>query len=289
MVGTTEDSGSFRIPPMSDRLFRQFREVIFEHTGIHLADGKKTMVASRIIKRLRRLRLKSFNEYYLLLQDKEGFEQELGSLIDAITTNKTEFFREHDHFRILVEQVLPALEKEGVWRPYDSLRFWSAGCSTGEEPYTLSMVLNDHLLRLKSEYSILATDISMEVLQAATRAIYSKNLVQQIPANYRYKYLMAGKGDYKGYYRVLPEIRSKVTFGQLNLMDHSFGIKKKMHVIFCRNVIIYFNLETKRQLIRKFYNQLQPGGYLFLGHSESLSNVSSDFKTVAPTVYRKPL
>ena len=288
MVATTKDTGSFQIPPMSDRLFRQFRKLIFEHTGIHLADGKKTMVASRIIKRLRRLSLKSFNEYYLFLQDGHSFDQELTLLIDAITTNKTEFFREHEHFQILVNNVLPALHHDQVWQQYDGLRIWSAGCSTGEEPYTLSMVLADEPSVAKSGYSILATDISMEVLQTATRAVYSKSLVQQIPPNFRFKYMMAGKGDYKGYFRVLPEIRSKVRFGQLNLMDRSFGIQKKMHIIFCRNVIIYFNLETKRELIRKFYHQLLPGGYLFLGHSESLSNVNSDFKTVAPTVYRKP-
>jgi len=275
---------------MSDNEFNLFSTLIYNRLGIKMPYTKKLMLISRLTKRLKVLGFRSYKEYYDFLCTEKGKVEEFNKMIDAVTTNKTDFFREPDHFSILVKKVLPDLEEMENYIERKMVNIWSAGCSTGEEAYTLTMVLSEYFTGAKSKvkFNILATDISPKVLQAGYDAIYSESIIQPIPAAMRQKYLKRGTGDKKGLFRIIPPLREKVTFKQLNLMDNSFNVSKQMDIIFCRNVIIYFDKETQKELFKKFYNHLVPGGYLFIGSSETLYGVNSDFLPAGPTVYRKP-
>jgi len=264
-----------------------FRELLYRETGITLADSKQSMVSARITKRLRALRFSSFGEYLRLLRSPQGRSQELDEFIDVMTTNKTEFFRERRHFDILLAKVLK-LVRAGM-APGEDFRVWSAACSTGEEPYSLAMLLYDYFLCVPEDYSILATDICREALQRAQRAIYPSELAASIPSPYAERFVLRGKGQQEGSCRIAPEIRRKVSFKRLNLMDSAFNISPLMHVIWCRNVMIYFDAKSKTELCRKFSHLLVPGGFIFVGHSESLNGLTNEFEQFSPAVYRKPL
>ncbi|MDD2391098.1 MAG: chemotaxis protein CheR [Desulfobacterales bacterium] len=222
------------------------------------------------------------------MQSPQGKKEEFTQLIDSVTTNKTDFFRESGHFTHLVQKILPGMTRAQPYNSRIKLNIWSAGCASGEEPYTLSMILSDFISSNPGiDFSILATDISTRVLSDAINATYPEEAVKPIPIKFKRKYLMKGTGSKAGYYRIVPEIRKYISFRWLNFLDNDFGINNPMDIIFCRNVIIYFDRKTQQGLINKFYNQLKPGGYLFLGHSETLNGIDSRFDSVAPTIYQK--
>jgi chemotaxis protein methyltransferase CheR len=187
----------------------------------------------------------------------------------------------------MVDKCLPNLMKSRRFLARGTVNIWSAACSTGEEPYTLAMVLADYFAGHTGDYCILASDISHEVLAKARKAIYSKECTNTIPTAMKYKYLMRGTGSQNGKYRIVPELRKKITFTHMNLMNRNFNVCTPMDMIFCRNVIIYFDKETNIRLMKRFYEHLAPGGYLFIGHSETLTGVNSQFRLVAPTIYQR--
>jgi len=274
---------------MSDRDFHRFRDLVYEQCGINLTGAKKTMLTSRLRKRMGALGIHAFGQYYDHVLSAKGRSGELVHMLDAVSTNKTDFFREPRHFDYLKKEVLPAMVHSGCWRPDRRLNIWSAGCSSGEEPYTISMVLAEFDSQNRAgDFSILATDISTRVLEIAGRGIYPERAVEPVPPALKRRYVMWGKNSQKGFCRVAPELRSRIQFRRINLnYGRDFGIRTKMDVIFCRNVIIYFDRETQKKLFDKFYAQLVPGGFLFIGHSEILHGVKDRFEPMAGSTYRK--
>ncbi len=273
---------------MKKKDFQRFSSLICEQVGIQLPPSKKTMLEARLQKRLKSLSLETFEEYGEYVFSPEGWHDELVHLIDVVTTNKTDFFREPGHFEYLTQKVLPEIMRQRNNRTTESVRIWSAGCSSGEEPYTLAMVLNEYASAYQGfRYSILASDISTRILEAAQKAIYAKERTDGIAMPFMKKYFLRSKDRRRDLVRVCPEIRSQVTYRRINFMDTDLGISEKMDVIFCRNVVIYFDRPTQQDLMRKFYRQLRPGGFLFLGHSETLNGIDVDFTTVGSTVYQK--
>ncbi len=285
----TGDSMKPRLPAtLSDREFQRFSELIYEHAGIKMPPAKKTMLEARLQKRLKANSIASFEEYSDYVFSNKGGTTELIHLIDVVTTNKTDFFREPGHFDFLVKTALPAILQTRGDVLRDPVRIWSAGCSTGEEPYTLAMVLSEFAVgRPDFRAAITASDICTQVLQTAKTAIYPEERTDPIPLNLKKKYLLRSREKSKSLVRISPKLRSLVTFRRINFMDDSFGIAEKMDIIFCRNVVIYFDKQTQQTLMRKFHQQLKPGGFLFIGHSETLTGLDVDFKPVASTVYRK--
>ncbi|SHJ37017.1 MCP methyltransferase, CheR-type [Malonomonas rubra DSM 5091] len=273
---------------LSQKDFDRLSQFIYNELGIKMPSSKTTMLTGRLNKRLRALRLKNFTEYCDFLFSDKGKEEEMVHLINAVTTNKTDFFREPSHFDYLVNTALPELEELRRYEPRRKLRIWSAGCSTGEEPYTMAMVLAEVAEQNKSfSFDILATDISTRVLDVARRAVYPMERIDPVDNLYRRKYLLRGKDKQNPQIRIVPELRKKIRFGRLNFMAADFGLPEMVDIIFCRNVIIYFDKQTQEQLMNKFSRYLNRGGYLFLGHSESLHGYQTPFTQVAPTIYRK--
>ena len=253
--------------------------------------AKKTMLTARLTKRLRTLGISSFHEYFDFVRNSKDRSDELVRMIDVVTTNKTDFFCESQHFDFLVQNALPDLVRNRRMGPAGKLNIWSAGCSSGEEPYTLGMVLSEFFRNQRGGgFSILATDISTRVLAVAQRGIYEERLVEPVPRQMKRRYLMRGKGSQEGFCRVVPELRKCMQFRRLNLIEgRNFGLRTGMDIIFCRNVIIYFDRKTQIRLFEKFYNQLEPGGYLFIGHSETLHGINDQFLSVGTAVYQKPV
>ncbi len=273
---------------MSDNEFRLLRDLIYKVSGIHLSDKKKYMLMTRLRKRIIDLEILSFADYYKYLSTPEGHTLELYRMINAVSINKTEFFRENNHFQVLQDVVLPDLVQRERFKKESKIFFWSAGCSTGEEPYTIASVTDNYLKKSTfGDFSILATDIDTEVLKIGERGVYRDKDVHQLPADLRQKYMMHGKGPRKGFWRVVPELRNKVIFKRHNLIETGYGIPDVMDVIFCRNVLIYFDRITQESIFRKFHKLLSPGGYLFIGSSESMHGYDVRFKAIAPTVYQK--
>jgi chemotaxis protein methyltransferase CheR len=247
------------------------------------------MLESRLQKRLKELGLVSFEEYGEFVFSREGQNSELVHMIDVVTTNKTDFFREPGHFNFLTDKALPAVAKMREISRFHPLRIWSAGCSSGEEPYTLSMVLSEYMAEHHSfDYALLASDISTRILETARNGVYPEDRTGDIAPLLKKKYLLRSKDRSLGLVRVCPELRAKITFRRINFMDADFGISEKMDIIFCRNVVIYFDKATQQTLMQKFHRQLRPGGFLFLGHSETLNGLDVDFKMVGSTVYQRP-
>lgn len=278
-----------RLPAtMSDREFQRFSTLVYDHAGIKMPPAKKIMLEARLQKRLKALGIGSFEEYGDFVISREGHDNELIHMIDVVTTNKTDFFREPAHFDFLVKTAIPGIQQAGGDTGRDPLRVWSAGCSSGEEPYTLAMVLSEYSQNNPDfKFSILASDISTQILKTAKTAIYPEERVDTIPLNLKKKYLLKSKERERALVRIAPHLRSTISFRRINFMDDSFDIAEKMDVIFCRNVVIYFDKPTQQVLMRKFHRQLKPGGYLFIGHSETLNGLDVSFKPVASTVYRK--
>lgn len=275
---------------LSDDDLLSLSTFIYDTCGIKMPPSKKVMLESRLQKRLRALGMKSFRGYREYLFSDEGRINELTHCIDAVTTNKTDFFREPSHFEYLTGQALPALIGSGGGILQRLYTVWSAGCSTGEEPYTLAMVLSEFAETWPGfDFSILATDISTRVLEKARLGVYDQDSVSPVPDNLRSKYLLRSKDRNKGLVRIVPGLREKIAFKRLNFMDNHFIIHEKVDAILCRNVIIYFDRSMQERLMNKFCRHLAPGGYLFLGHSESLNGMDVPLVSVAPTIYRMPL
>lgn len=270
---------------LSNRDFARLSRFIYEQCGIKMPEAKRTMLEGRLQKRLRALGLRSFTDYIDYLFNPAEHNQELVQMIDLVTTNKTDFFREPDHFDYLRERVLPAW-----WEKYRTRRLmlWSAGCSTGQEPYTLAMVLQDFAAsRPGFDFQILATDISTRVLEQARKAVYHEDLLAPVPSMFKPKYLLRSKDRQSGLVRIVPQLRAKVRFRRLNFLDSDFGLREPLDIIFCRNVIIYFDRPTQVRLLHRFYGHMRPGAHLFMGHSETLSGLDVPLVSVASTVYRK--
>jgi chemotaxis protein methyltransferase CheR len=274
---------------LSPRDFNRLSSFIYDHCGIKLPPVKKTMIESRLRKRLRVLGMSSFTEYCNLIIEARGTEMELVTMIDLVTTNKTDFFREPEHFTYLTENVLPDWCDATGPRRSNPFSLWSAGCSTGEEPYTLAMVLSEFATQVPGfTFDITATDISTRVLETARTAIYAMERITPVPKTLRRKYLLRSRNPEQDVVRIVPELRQRIMFSRLNFMDRSFNMAKPLDVIFCRNVVIYFDRPTQEVLINKFCDCLKPGGYLFMGHSETLNGLDVPLHSVYPTVYRRP-
>jgi chemotaxis protein methyltransferase CheR len=270
---------------MTGQVFSRIAEFVYRECGIKLPPAKKTMVEARIQKRLRLLDLPDFTAYSDYLFQTGALDVELPNLIDAVTTNTTEFFREAHHFEFLQQSLLPRIAQDrGLDEP---VTFWSAGCSSGEEPYSIAMVLREAAEnRPGLRFDILATDISVAILNKAVKAIYHEERTQGVPQKYRRRYLLRSKDREAKLMRIAPEIRSLVRFERLNFMEE-FGFDRPKDVIFCRNVIIYFDRDTQENLLARLCRVLARGGHLFIGHSESLAGMRLPLRQVAPTVYRR--
>jgi chemotaxis protein methyltransferase CheR len=274
---------------LEDEEFLRLQAFIQEELGIKMPQEKRVMLESRLQKRVKQLRMDSFSAYCDFVFSPDGMREELVNLIDCVTTNKTDFFREPNHFTYLKDVLIPGMAARGNGRIHDTVRIWSTACSTGEEPYTLAMVMESLREGYGSfEYRILATDISSRVLEVARRGVYSEERIVPVPDEYRRRYLLRSKDRSNPQARVKPMLRNRVSFGRLNLMSPAFGIRERFDIIFCRNVLIYFNKDTQEALLRKLYAHLQPGGHLFLGHSETLTGMHLRLQPVAATIYRKP-
>lgn len=270
---------------LSAKDFGRLSRFIYDTCGIKMPEVKKTMLEARLQKRLRSLGMQRFSDYCDYLFSNEGQAQELVPMIDMVTTNKTDFFREPEHFDFLTQKLLPEWIRHF---PGQKFSIWSAGCSSGEEPYTMAMVLTDFSESHPGfDFQILATDISTRVLEKAKNGIYPEPLVEPVPLSMKKKYLLRSKDRASGLVRIVPELREKIRFRRLNFMDADFGMREQLDVIFCRNVIIYFDRPTQEGLLQRFHRQLKPGGFIFMGHSETLSGLDVALTSVYPTVYRK--
>lgn len=274
------DSGSMREFRFTERDFRFVQRFLRERSGIVISDAKQNMVYGRLARRLRILGISSFKEYcgYLL----ENETEELQGFLNSLTTNLTSFCREKHHFDYLENTLLPELVRNNHDR---TIRIWSAGCSTGEEPYSIAMTLAQ-ILRSGWDIKILATDIDSDVLHKAETGIYPLERIENIPQAFLKKYFRRGCGRNEGKARVNGEIRDMISFRRLNLMN-DWPMRHLFDFIFCRNVIIYFDKEIQRTLVNRFAEQLKDNGRLFLGHSESLYNVSDRFSSLGQTIYYK--
>lgn len=268
--------------------FEQLRRYIFQHTGISLSDHKRALVYSRLARRLRHYGFKTYSEYYRLLTERDKDGVELVEMINAITTNKTSFFRENHHFTFLKETCFPDLRRS-VQGPARTVRIWSAASSTGEEPYTIAMVARDALPESDGwRIEIQATDIDTSVLQRAEEGVYQDEQMEDVPVALLHKYFLKGKGDHAGFVKVGPKIRPLVHFQRLNLNSPSWPWREPFDIVFCRNVMIYFNKDTQRELIRRMIALIRPGGYLMLGHSEFLHGQVDGVEHLRKNIYRVP-
>jgi chemotaxis protein methyltransferase CheR len=269
-------------PELSQKSFGELARFITSELGIKMPESKLTMVESRLLSRVRELGMQSVNQYAeYFIAAPNGNERE--RFVDAITTNKTDFFREPAHFHYLRETVLPELAGLGA-----GFKAWSAGCSSGEEPYTLAMVLAEYARTQRGfDFAILATDVSSKVLRRARTAIYRQALIAPVPAEYRGRYLLSSRSGEERLVRIVPALRSKVSFHHLNFMDEEYGIRERFDAIFFRNVMIYFDKQTQEAVINKLCRNLVPGGYLFVGHSESLAGMRIPVSPVGTSIYRK--
>ncbi|HYB64146.1 MAG TPA: protein-glutamate O-methyltransferase CheR [Steroidobacteraceae bacterium] len=263
--------------------FAALRELVKTHTGIHLSEQKREMVYGRLSRRLRALGLESFRAYRQLLE--RGDSDELVQFCNAITTNLTSFFREAHHFEYLREQLLGS--RAGNRAASRRLRFWSAGCSSGEEPYSLAMTVHEALADARRwDIKILATDLDTEVLSRGQRGVYEEERVRGLPAQRLERFFHREGGGRSASYTVTPELRELITFRELNLM-RALPMKGPFDAIFCRNVVIYFDKDTQRELFARIARLQRPGDLLFLGHSESLYRVSDEYTLIGKTIYRR--
>ncbi len=272
---------------LSDSEFAELVKIIYDKTRIQMSNHKRALVTSRISKRLRALHMNSFREYIDFV--KTARDEELTNFVNAVTTNKTDFFRENKHFEYMKTAFLPEWEKNYKSGKVKNLRIWSAACSTGDEPYTIQMTLHEYFGSRYDKYDIkvLASDIDTNVLSQARIGIYKKETVDPIEDNILRKYFLRGAGDKEGLYRVKDILKKNLYFRQLNFKDEDFDIHTQFDLIFCRNVIIYFDKEFQKELFNKFYRYLKEDSLVFIGHSETLFGVSDKFKYVASNIYKK--
>jgi chemotaxis protein methyltransferase CheR len=276
---------STRDESISARDYARLCDLIYTQAGIHLGTERKTMLEARIRRRLKDLGLHSYGEYCDTLFGPNGIRDEMVQLIDVVTTNKTDFFREPGHFDFLVEKALPELTERSGGRQF---LIWSAGCSTGEEPYTMAIVLSEYALAHAGfRFRILATDISTLVLAKAELGVYTNDVVAPVSPALRRKYFMRSRAPGSERVRVVPELRQLIEFRRLNFMETDYGLGQKADAIFCRNVIIYFDRRTQERILQKLSNCLAPGGFLLVGHAENLHDMDLPLAPVAPALYRR--
>ena len=272
---------------MTEATFRQFSNFIQSQLGIKMPLSKKTMLQTRLRKRMRSLRIDSYEAYREYVFSPRG-QQEIQHMIDSVTTNKTDFFREPRHFDFISEKAVPELIRS---RPGDKAvkaSVWSAGCSSGQEPYTLAIVMSELTEIYRNlRFSILATDLSTRMLEKAGKAIYHGEDAEQLPEHLKKKYFLRSKDRSRNRVRIIPEIRSLVTFRQLNLMADDYGMREIMDIILCRNVMIYFSRSDQERIVNRLCRQLNPRGYLLIGHSETLNGLDVPLVQTIATVYRK--
>lgn len=275
------------VSELSPKTFARFAQFITGELGIKMPESKLSMVQSRLLRRVRELQLNSveqYSEYFFTSSNSHEREH----FINAITTNKTDFFREAEHFDFLTRIALPSLSRTAGYRPGSRLKVWSAGCSSGEEPYTLAMVLSEYELQYPGfDFAILGTDVSTRVLDLARDGIYQESQTAPVPPELRRKYLRQGRDKSQCLVRVVPELRRKVTFHRLNFMDEDYGIRDMFDLVLFRNVLIYFDKPTQEAVINKICRNLVPGGYFFAGHSESLAGLDTELICVQTAVFRK--
>jgi len=284
MTQSSNNPASYAI--LSPRSFDRFSQFITRELGIKMPPEKLPMLQSRLQRRLRQIKLDSLEDYQNYLFDLPETAAEWTEFINLVTTNKTDFFREPSHFDFLIRNALPnmALSSRSPWR----FKLWCAGCSSGEEPYTLAMVLSDYKSsNPQFDFSILATDISTRVLDHARNAIYDEARIEPVPMEMRRRYLMRGKDRQQPRVRIVPELREKLRFGRLNFMSADYGIGETFDVIFFRNVMIYFDKSTQFRVLQRFCQHLKRGGYLFVGHAESLVGFDLPIKMVASSTFVK--
>jgi len=270
---------------MSARDYKRLCELIYSQAGIHLGSEKKVMLEVRVRRRLKALNLASFGEYCDSLFERNGLKDEIVHLIDVVTTNKTDFYREPKHFDFLVNDALPDLTERAGGRP---ILIWSAGCSTGEEPYTMAIVLSEYAQTHPGfRFRILATDISTTVLAKAEAGVYTSDVIAPVAPALQRKYFMRSREPGSDRVRVVPELRRLIEFRRLNFMDAEYGLGEKADAIFCRNVIIYFDRPTQESILRKLSHNLALDGYMFVGHSETLHDMTLPLRPVAPALYRR--
>ena len=269
---------------LSSRNFEALSRYIYDYSGIKMPITKLTMLEGRLRRRLRATGIASFNGYCDYLFKRGGIEKEAIFLIDAVTTNKTDFFREPKHFDYMAEVALPELAAAGHRR----LRLWSAACSIGAEPYTMAMVMQDFIDDTPGlDYRILATDLSTEVLQAARRGVYPRDMILPVPADMQRRHVMTSRDKVRTEVRIHPRLRSTVGFARMNLMDSAYKVGEPMHMIFCRNVLIYFDKPTQAKVLSRLCDCLVPGGFLYVGHSETVTGITLPVRQVANTVFKK--
>jgi chemotaxis protein methyltransferase CheR len=273
---------------LSAESLERFCSFITHELGIKMTPAKLPMLQSRLQRRLRDLGIPTLEAYQHFLFNSPDGEAERVHFIDAVTTNKTDFFREPQHFDYLTRTALPALDADPAGaRPWP-FRLWCAGCSSGEEPYTLAMVLSEFATQRPGfEFALLATDISQRVLEHAANAVYATERIDPVAPALRTKYLLRSRDPTRAVVRIAPELRRRVTFHRLNFMDSDYHVRDRFEVIFFRNVMIYFDKPTQESVIRKLCQHLVPGGYLFVGHSESLAGLAVPLRCVATAVYQK--
>lgn len=281
------DDINANMPALTDAEFNELVKIIYDKTRIQMTNHKRALVTSRLSKRLRALHMDSFREYIDYVKKLE--DDELTPFINAVTTNKTDFFRENKHFEYMKSTFLPDWEKKFKEGKVKNLRIWSAACSTGEEPYTIQMTLHEYFGSNYDRYDIkvLASDIDTNVLANGRAGIYKEESIEPIQPNILRKYFLKGTGDKEGLYKVKDILKNNLFFRQLNFKDEDFDIHTQFDLIFCRNVIIYFDKEFQKKLFNKFYGYLKEDGLVFIGHSETLFGVSDKFKYVSSNIYKK--
>jgi chemotaxis protein methyltransferase CheR len=270
---------------LSDREYMLISRLVYKQSGIKLGDQKRSLIVGRLQKILRQHGFTTFSTYYdWVMQDATG--QALQTLLDRISTNHTFFFRESDHFEFFYRDALPLIAEDLAKKTRNDVRIWCPGCSTGEEPYTLAMLVTQYFDgNIDSwDIGILATDIAESALKAAMSGVYMAENVKDLPGMLAWSYL---KINQDGSYTVKEKIKELVTFRRLNLMRETYPFKGRFQVIFCRNVMIYFDAETRQELVRKFHRCTEPGGYLFIGHAESLGHSNDLYEIIKPAVYRR--
>ena len=256
--------------------FIKFKTLIYKTTGIELKENKQNLIESRLMKRLRIHNIESYSEYYeLILRDKE----ELQLMINQVTTNETSFFRENKHFDYLAKKILPQCKER--------VHIWSAASSIGVEAYTIAMVVDETLSPRNLPFDILASDINIDVLKQAKEAIYDIRFSKNIPKNYLKKYCLKGIGEMENKFSINNYLKQKLSFAQINLTQPISSKVGEFHIIFLRNVLIYFDIQTKKDVVKYVLKHLKVGGYFFIGHSETLFNISDEVIQVMPTVYQK--
>ena len=284
MSSTQALQAPFQTEQLSAKNFKRLADFIHDYSGIKMPANKRTMLEGRLRRRMRATHIGDVNDYCRYLFEGDGMAAEVIHLIDAVTTNKTEFFREPAHFQFMAKQGLPALAAAGR----REIKIWSSACSTGAEPYTIAMMMDEFCQgRRGLDYSILCTDICTEVLGQAIAGIFSEQMIEPVSMERRQRYVMRARDRSSGHVRITPHLRAKLSFARLNLMDEAYPVDTDLDIVFCRNILIYFDKVTQAKVLGRLCDHLRPGGYLFLGHSESIVGIDLPVTQIANTVFQK--